>query len=33
MEPTKFRQVNEALDWVFEAPKKDQVADSRKLLV
>mgnify|MGYP001456573605 CR=1 FL=1 len=25
MEPTKFRQVNEALDWVFEAPKKDQV--------
>ena len=25
MEPTKFRQVNEALDWVFEAPKKEQV--------
>ena len=25
MEPTKFRQVNEAFDWVFEAPKKDQV--------
>jgi len=22
---TKFRQVNEALDWVFEAPKKEQV--------
>ena len=26
MEPTKFRQLNEAFDWVFEAPKKDQVA-------
>ena len=25
MEPTKFRQLNEALDWVFEAPKKEQV--------
>jgi|TARA_B100001094_G_scaffold224527_1_gene218733 hypothetical protein len=25
VEPTKFRQVNEAFDWVFEAPKKDQV--------
>ena len=25
-EPTKFRQLNEAFDWVFEAPKKDQVA-------
>ena len=23
--PTKFRQVNEAFDWVFEAPKKEQV--------
>ena len=22
---TKFRQINEAFDWVFEAPKKDQV--------
>ena len=26
MEPTKFRQVNEAFDWVFEAPKSEQVA-------
>jgi len=25
MEAKKFRQMNEALDWVFEAPKKDQV--------
>ena len=25
MEPTKSRQLNEAFDWVFEAPKKDQV--------
>ena len=23
---TKFRQLNEALDWVFEAPKKEQVS-------
>ena len=22
---TKFRQINEAFDWVFDAPKKDQV--------
>ena len=26
VEPTKFRQVNEAFDWVFDAPKKEQVA-------
>ena len=25
MEAKKFRQLNEALDWVFEAPKKEQV--------
>ena len=25
MEAKKFRQMNEALDWVFEAPKKEQV--------
>ena len=24
-QPQKFRQLNEAFDWVFEAPKKEQV--------
>ena len=28
---SKFRQVNEAFDWVFDAPKKEQVA-RRKLV-